>query len=68
MKQTVCNMCGKTFDMEDEANDFTLYARFGYGSKRDGDNFNLDLCCECCDKFVDELVEKCKVDPVTVIF
>lgn len=64
-KTVICNMCGKKFDMWDKSNGFSTSDQFGYGSKRDGDNIELDLCCDCMDKVVDYVVENCKINPIT---
>ena len=56
-----CNMCGKEFDVYD---DFSFYHEFGYGSKRDGDEICLDLCNNCLDKWVDELIKMCQHNPI----
>ena len=33
--KTLCNVCGKEFDMWDEQEDLGLHTRFGYGTKFD---------------------------------
>lgn len=58
--RTVCNVCGKEFDIFDEQEDFTLKRKLGYGTKRDGDKLSLHFCCECMDK----LIDSCKVSPI----
>ena len=60
-KTTVCNKCGKQFDMWDEQEGYAIYTRLGYGSKYDGDHLELDLCCKC----MDELIDSCKVGPIS---
>jgi len=60
MKLTKCNLCGKKFDAWDEQEDFSIYRSVGYGSRYDGSNLRLDLCCDCLDKLVDE----CVISPV----
>lgn len=62
--QTFCNRCGKEFNVWDKDNGFSCHTAFGYGSKRDGDFIDLDLCCECMDKVVDNLVAECKHNPI----
>ena len=57
----ICNMCGKGFDIWDTQEDFSIYRSLGYGTKYDGDELQLDLCCDCMEKIIDE----CKVHPVT---
>lgn len=58
-KRTQCNLCGKIFDVYDEQHDFSLVRRLGYGSVYDGNEIELDICCDCMDK----LLDMCKVSP-----
>lgn len=44
--KTLCNVCGKEFDMWDEQEDLGLHTRFGYGTKFDGDSIDLDMRVE----------------------
>lgn len=60
MKKTVCNKCGKPFNMWDEQEDFSIYRRAGYGTRYDGSWIRLDLCCDC----MEDLIESCKISPV----
>lgn len=57
----LCNMCGKEID---EYCDFNISYRFGYGSIRDGDNIDIDLCNSCLDTFVTNLRNEFKIDPL----
>lgn len=59
-KELYCNKCGKKMDMWDTQEDFSLQRNLGYGSRYDGDNLDLDLCCDCMDK----LIEECVIPPV----
>lgn len=59
-KELYCNKCGKKMDMWDIQEDFSLQRNLGYGSRYDGDNLDLDLCCDCMDK----LIEECVIPPV----
>ncbi len=59
-KELYCNKCGKKMDIFDIQEHLSLQGRFGYGSKYDGDDYDLDLCCECMDKLIDE----CVIPPV----
>ena len=60
-RATICNMCGKQFDIYDTQEDFSIYREnIGYGSKYDGNSVELDLCCECADK----LFDACKLSPI----
>ncbi len=56
----VCNCCGKELDFWDLQEDLTIHKRIGYGSRYDGDEIELRLCCACFDKIIDE----CSVSPV----
>lgn len=65
MVKRVCNMCGKDFDMWDEQEDFSIHRHVGYGSGFDGSLINLDLCCDCFDKLMnDYIVPNSKISPV----
>ncbi len=59
-----CNLCGKKFDLWDEEENFCFRHRFGYGSAYDGYLLNLNLCCKCFDRLMDELVPLCKTNPL----
>lgn len=59
--QTVCNKCGKKLDVWDKQEDFTINARLGYGTKYDGDNLDIHLCCNCMETLIDE----CVISPIT---
>lgn len=62
--KVTCNMCGREIYMWDEDNGFSIDTRFGYGSKRDGEKIQLDLCCNCMDKVADYVIQKCKINPI----
>lgn len=62
--KTLCNMCGKEFDQWDESESRGIHDQFGYGSKHDGDNIDLDLCCDCFDKVIDWVLPQCKINPI----
>lgn len=64
MNKTVCNVCGKEFDIWDRQEAFGFHSHVGYGSKFDGDHIELDLCCDCFDNLMDELIPKCVHNPV----
>lgn len=55
-KAVRCNLCGKKFELWDEEENFCFRHRFGYGSAYDGYLLNLNLCCKCFDRLMDELV------------
>ena len=56
----VCSVCGKQLDLWDIQEDFTIHKRLGYGTKYDGDDICLKLCCECMEK----LIDSCAVSPL----
>jgi len=61
-KKLICNKCGKEFDVYDTQEDFSIHrSNIGYGSKHDGCDLELDLCCNC----MDEIIDSCKISPVT---
>jgi len=55
-----CSMCGKTFDIWDEQEDFSIEKQLGYGTKYDGHRVSVRLCCECMEKIIDQ----CKISPL----
>ena len=58
---TICNKCGKEFDLYDNLEGFRIFKDcLGYGTEFDGSKLELDLCCEC----MNELIKSCKVSPV----
>lgn len=60
-KKNICNKCGKTFDFWDTQEDFSIERSLGYGTKYDGSTLELDLCCECMEK----LIEECVISPIS---
>lgn len=62
MAKTIrCNKCGKEFDLWDEQEAYSIYKeQLGYGTKYDGDELHLDLCCDCMERLIDE----CVITPV----
>ena len=54
-------MCGREFDFLDEQESFHFYSRLGYGSRYDNHTLRLDLCCKC----MDQIIDSCKLSPVT---
>lgn len=60
-----CNICGVNFDLWDKQEQFGFHYKVGYGSIYDGDEINLDMCCNCFDKLLTEyLLPKCKINPI----
>lgn len=57
-----CSRCGKALDFWDLNEDFTIHkTHLGFGTKYDGDELHLRLCCECIEK----LIDACAVYPIT---
>lgn len=63
--KTLCNLCGKEFNELDKQEGFGIHTRVGYGSKFDGGDVELDLCCKCFDKMMYRLLPECKINPIT---
>ena len=66
MTKVICNMCGKELDEWDlqESQDYSLHTKIGYGSKYDGNNIDLDLCCDYFDKLLDKTISLFKYSPI----
>ena len=64
----LCNVCGKPIDQicEDQAV-ISIHNSIGYGSKHDGNEMDLDICCDCFDKLIDGFTEKCAINPIKEI-
>lgn len=60
VRMRVCNKCGRPIDFGDKFPGFTYEGKAGYGSKYDGENVVLDLCCDC----FDWLIDVCLISPV----
>lgn len=60
MIKHTCNKCGKEFDMWDTSEHFHIYQKCGYGTKFDGDDLELDLCCAC----IESLIDSCAISPI----
>ena len=58
--KSYCNKCGKELDMWDVQQGFSIHRHLGYGSKYDGDDLYIDLCCDC----MDLLIDSCVIPPV----
>lgn len=61
-KESVCNYCGKTFDMWDEFQDFSMNKRISYGSEYDGELMVIKFCCDCMDRIINRCAESPIVD------
>ena len=59
-----CNLCGKPLDEWDVNENFGFEYYVGYGSKYDLDHVKARFCCDCFDKLLDELIDRCKINPV----
>lgn len=58
MKIFKCDFCGKELDEFDTQEGFGFHhSHIGYGSQYDGKSINIDLCCDCFDKMMEEYVE-----------
>lgn len=55
-----CNKCGKQFDLWDFQEDFSISRTLGYGTKYDGSQLDMHLCCDC----MTELIDACKISPI----
>lgn len=55
-----CNMCGKELDIWDKQEDFSIHRHLGYGTKYDESYLDIQICCDCMEKFIDD----CAVSPV----
>lgn len=60
-KETICNKCGKQFNLWDTQEDFSIKRHLGYGTKYDGGKLNIKLCCDCMEKLIDE----CGISPIS---
>lgn len=63
--KTLCNMCGKELDEFDLQEKFGHHDTIGYGSKHDEEVCDLDLCGECWDRVMDDLIPRMKINPFT---
>lgn len=62
--KVICNVCGKEFDLYDRQEKFGIHTGvIGYGSKYDGGEISLDMCCDCFDRLMEDLIPKCKINP-----
>ena len=64
MLEQKCNKCGKIFDAQDVYNQFGIHQKIENGSAYHGEEIDLDLCCACFDELIDEILPKCKLNPV----
>ena len=65
MRKTICDICGKEFDVFDEQERFGFHHTVGYGSEFDGSRIDVDLCCRCFDIMMNEyILPQCKKSPV----
>lgn len=59
-----CTVCGKKFDMWDEMADLHFETVAPYGSVYDMCRIKFDLCVECFDRILGDLLPKCRHDPI----
>ena len=65
MNKTICNICGKEFDLWDQQENFGLNYHVGYGSKFDGEHISVDMCCDCFDELMNTyILPRCKISPL----
>lgn len=62
----ICNKCKRVFP------DFDGYGmrfryQFGYGSKHDGDFFDLTVCNECADAVAEAVDKVCAYSPIVTV-
>lgn len=58
MRLHKCDLCGKFFNAYDEQEHFGLhYSNVGYGSRYDRCHIDIDMCCNCFDKMMEEYIE-----------
>lgn len=59
-----CNICGRELDIIDEHEDYSIIKHpLGYGTKYDGDDLDLHICCDCLEK----LIQNCNITPLTAL-
>ena len=56
----ICSICGKKFDEFDCQENHYIHNYFGYGSKYDLHELEVDLCACCYDNIVDIILSKAK--------
>lgn len=61
VRTEICNICGKEFRLWDGLHDIHIRRHLGYGSKYDGEDLDMRICCDCLDK----IISICEVSPVT---
>lgn len=53
----ICNKCGETINGDQyDSEKATLFADWGYGSRKDGLMEQSEICEPCYDKFVDSFI------------
>lgn len=55
-----CNKCGVALDEWDARGDYAMRRALGYGSRYDGKDVDIRLCCLC----MDELIGACVRSPL----
>lgn len=59
----ICNKCKRVFpDLEGYG--LRTQFRFGYGSKHDGDLFDMTICNDCVDAIAETMANLCEVSPI----
>lgn len=58
-------MCGKDFDEWDTQEGFGFHCHVGYGSGFDGSIINMDMCCDCFDRLMNEyIIPNSRISPI----
>lgn len=59
-----CNCCGKAINNQRHPYGLGVHKKIGYGSKFDGQEIEIDLCCNCLDKLLNLMIKKFKYNPL----
>jgi len=63
-ENVLCNRCGKSFDMWDRQENFGFDYHIGYGSRYDMAYVKANLCCDCFDEMLDDMIKTFVMTPV----
>lgn len=56
-----CHHCGEVLDEWSYYEDIHIQKYLGYGSRYDGKELRMQLCCDCLDNYIEE----CKLSPLS---
>ena len=63
-----CNLCGKELDVFDLQEEISYHSHMGYGSKFDLCHVDIDLCCKCFDRLMDQyIIPNSLINPVSEV-